>query len=261
MISSAIRPLSREELRSIDARAAREFGMPTAILMENAGRNAAALLRDRFAPARVVILCGPGNNGGDGAVLARHLDLWGVNVQVVWLADPAHLQGDAALQWNILEKSAIDQSAWTNQNSITPQRLDTLLAPAGVVVDALLGTGLKRPVEGPLLAAIEAINRSHKPTLSLDIPSGLDADLGIPLPLAVRATLTATFVAPKLGFNMPAAKEFTGEVVVLDIGAPRRLLEPFLANPPQSAPNRPVNQIPDPLIPPLFPPTPPDPGS
>lgn len=234
MISPSIRPLSRDELRAIDARAVREFGMPTAILMENAGRNAASLLRDRFAPTRVVILCGPGNNGGDGGVLARHLDLWGVTVQLVWLADPNQLKGDAALQWNILEKSGIDQSAWTDQNSIIPQRLDALLAPADVVVDALLGTGLKRLVEGPMLAAIEAINRSAKPILSLDIPSGLDADLGVPLPLAVRATLTAAFVAPKLGFNTPTAKEFTGEVVVLDIGAPRRLIESFANAPVES---------------------------
>ena len=102
------------------------------------------------------------------------------------------------------------------------------LAEADWVVDALLGTGLSRPVEGHLAAAIEALNRSGKPILALDLPSGLDADTGRPLGVAVRAEATATFVAPKLGFDAPGAAAYTGEVAVIDIGVPRRLLEPFL---------------------------------
>jgi NAD(P)H-hydrate epimerase len=86
-------------------------------------------------------------------------------------------------------------------------------------------------VEGVLRAAIGAINRAGKPVLALDLPSGLDADRGVPLGEAVRATVTATFVAPKLGFGAPGARDYTGEVVVIDIGAPRRLLEPFRAAP------------------------------
>ena len=97
------------------------------------------------------------------------------------------------------------------------------------VVDGLLGTGLTRPVEGTLRAAIEALNRSGKPVLALDLPSGLDADTGRPLGAAVRARATATFVAPKLGFAAPGAGDFTGEVAVVDIGVPRCLLEPFRA--------------------------------
>jgi NAD(P)H-hydrate epimerase len=224
-----LRPLAREEVRGIDARAAEEFGMPTVILMENAGRGAAAWLRDRGAPAsaRCVILCGPGNNGGDGGVVARHLDAWGYPVQVVWFADPRQLRGDAATQWQILERSGIDQTAWSDASAVTPERLDALLAGAGWVVDGLLGTGLTRPVEGALREAIEAVNRAGKPVLALDLPSGLDADRGVPLGAAVRATATATFVAPKLGFGQPGARDYTGEVVVIDIGVPRRLLEPF----------------------------------
>jgi NAD(P)H-hydrate epimerase len=230
-----LRPLSRDEVRGIDARAAGEFGMPTLVLMENAGRGAADLLRERAGaakgpdPVRVLVLCGPGNNGGDGGVVARHLDLWGFAVRVVWFADPGALRGDAAVQWAVLDRSGFDQRAWDDDPATNPGRLDALLAGADWVVDGLLGTGLTRPVEGALRAAIEAVNRSGKPVLALDLPSGLDADQGVPLGVAVRARVTATFVAPKLGFEAPGASGYTGEVVVVDIGAPRRLLEPFRA--------------------------------
>ena len=219
------RSLSRAEVRSIDRRAAEAIGMPTALLMENAGRGAAELLRNwKPAPARVLILCGPGNNGGDGGVAARHLDLWGFSVRVVWVADPARLKGDAALQWSILDRAGIDQTARPSAAG-----LDPLIADADVVIDALLGTGLTRPVEGALKTAIEAVNSSDRYVISLDLPSGLDADRGVPLGVAVRARLTATFVAPKLGFDAPGAREYTGDVVVVDVGAPRCLLEPFRA--------------------------------
>jgi NAD(P)H-hydrate epimerase len=225
-----LRPLSRDEVRGVDARAAGAFGMPTVVLMENAGRGAALELLRRGGPkpgtppGRVLILCGPGNNGGDGGVVARHLDLWGAAVEVVWLADPAKLRGDAAVQWTILERSGLALSAWPDA---PPPDLDARIAAADWVVDGLLGTGLTRPVEGPLLAAVAAINRGGKPVLALDLPSGLDADRGVPLGDAVRATITATFVAPKLGFNAPGARDYTGEVNVVDIGVPRKLLEPF----------------------------------
>ena len=198
--------------------------------MENAGRGAAAWLRDRPgvpASARCLILCGPGNNGGDGGVVARHLDAWGYPVRVVWFARPDRLRGDAATQWNILARSGLDQAAWDDEASLTPDRLDALLAGADWIIDALLGTGLTRPVEGTLRGAIEAINRAGKPVLALDLPSGLDADRGVPLGAAVRARATATFVAPKLGFARPEAGPYTGEVVVVEIGVPRALLEPY----------------------------------
>ena len=220
------RPLSRDEVRGIDAKAASEFGMPTLVLMENAGRGAAELLRPRLGPgARVQILCGPGNNGGDGAVVARHLDAWGLAVRVDWLADPKKLSGDAAVQFGILEHSTFDQHAWPS--GLGASSLDALLAGADWVVDGLFGTGLTRPLEGTFRDAVEALNRSGKPLLALDIPSGLDADRGVPLGAAVRAMLTATFVAPKIGFSAPGASEYLGEVRVVEIGVPRKALEAF----------------------------------
>jgi NAD(P)H-hydrate epimerase len=229
-----LRPLSREELRSIDGRASNEIGMPLAVLMENAGRGAAGLLRDRFAVAgrplpRVLACCGPGNNGGDGAVLARHLDIWGFPIHVVWFAEPSRLRGEAAVQWTILDHARIPQSACRTEAEVASLGggLGTLIRDADVVVDALLGTGLTRPVEGLFRTAIEAMNQGGKDVLSIDLPSGLDADLGSPLGVAVHAKVTATFVARKLGFDAPGAHDYTGEIVVLDIGVPRRLLEPF----------------------------------
>ena len=222
--------MSRIELRGIDVDAVETFKMPTVILMENAGRGAAKLLMDRiktsYSPLpRVLILFGLGNNGGDGGVVARHLDLYGFEVKVVVFADRSQLQGDAAMQIEILERSGTNLSWWKDDD--TPEHLNSLFESADWVVDGLLGTGLTRPIEGLLLKVVEAVNRTSKPILALDLPSGLDADKGIPLGTAVRATLTATFIAPKLGFQAPGAEGYTGEVVVIDIGVPRRLLEPF----------------------------------
>jgi len=216
------RPLSRSEVRALDARAVEELGLPTLLLMENAGRGAAALLRDHLRPgATVAILCGPGNNGGDGGVVARHLDGWGFNVRVAWLDKPGGLVGDPAVQHRILERAFIAQSMW---NEPTREEIDAFLGDAAWVVDGLLGTGADRPVEGRLRRIIEAVNASGRPVLALDLPSGLDADSGEPLGIAVRARLTATFVAPKLGFDEPGAVDYTGEVHVVDIGLPGRLL-------------------------------------
>jgi NAD(P)H-hydrate epimerase len=220
-----VRPLSREEVRGIDARALEDYRLPTIVLMENAGRGAAGWLLDKIGRGRVAIACGPGNNGGDGGVVARHLDAWGFDVRVVWFADPAGLKGDAATQRDILERAEIPARVILDDAS--SDQIDALWAEADWVVDALLGTGLTRSVQGLLARAIDSMNRANRPILALDLPSGLDADTGEPLGIAIRAEATATFVAPKLGFAAEGARDYTGEVVVIDIGAPRILLESF----------------------------------
>ena len=232
-----VRPLSRDEVRSIDVRAAEGLGLPTLALMENAGRGAAALIRERIDAGRVVVACGPGNNGGDGGVVARHLDAWGFAVRVVWFADPDRLTGDAAVQRDVVERSGIAATVIHEGDPI-----DHLWVDAEWIVDGLLGTGLTRPVEGRIAGAIASINRSGRPVLALDLPSGLDADSGRPLGGVIRATLTATFVAPKLGFAQPGASAYTGEVAVIDIGVPRVVLAPFLTGgQPSRCPTPPVS--------------------
>jgi NAD(P)H-hydrate epimerase len=262
-----LRPLSSQEVRRLDVQAATELGLPGLILMENAGRGAAGWLGQLagaiapdaggrpFSPAHaaqnqdvprgpalpsMLVLCGPGNNGGDGGVVARHLDAWGFPVRVVWITRSEQIRGDAAAQWAILEKSGVDQSAWFDahpgETELDPARLAAILADADWIVDGLLGTGLSRPVEGPLRTAIEGMNRSGKPIFALDLPSGLDADTGRPMGVAVRAFATATFVAAKLGFTVPGADDYTGKVAIIDIGLPRCLLEPYFLHRPVDEP-------------------------
>jgi NAD(P)H-hydrate epimerase len=261
----ALRPLSRREVRQLDARATTELALPSLVLMENAGRGAAAWFAEldgvlppdagarpfsvlhpppntelptRRSLPRVLVLCGPGKNGGDGGVVARHLDAWGFPVRVVWCARSEQIRGDAAAQRTILEKSGVGQSAWFDAPSTDIETdaaaIAANLADAEWLVDGIFGTGLSRPVEGPLRTLIEAMNGSGKPIFALDLPSGLDADTGEPLGVAIRARATATFVAAKRGFTVSGADAFTGEVAVIDIGLPRCLLEPYVVHGPDS---------------------------
>ncbi len=228
-----LRPLSRAEARAVDARAAGELGLPTLILMENAGRGAALRLAELAgsAPARprVVIVCGPGNNGGDGGVVARHLDARGFAVRVVWFARRDQIKGDAETQRGIVERSEIPQEVWFEDHAEPPSpgELDALFADADWLVDGLFGTGLTRPLEGTFAEVVGAMNRSGKPILALDLPSGLDADSGRPLGPAVRAAATVTFVARKRGFDAPEAAPYTGAVFVVDVGLPGKLLREY----------------------------------
>ncbi|HWE38757.1 MAG TPA: NAD(P)H-hydrate epimerase [Isosphaeraceae bacterium] len=211
-----IQPRSRDELRAIDRWAAETLGLPTLVLMENAGRGAADWLREQLGPAdRVLVVCGVGNNGGDGGVVARRMALEGVAVRVAWAGAADRFSDDAATQHSILKKLGHDQRMIAGAADVADW-----LTEATWVVDGLLGTGLTREVKDPLRSLIESLNASGKPILSLDLPSGLDADTGRPLGVAVRARLTATFVAPKLGFSAPGAADFTGTVRVFDIGVP-----------------------------------------
>ena len=222
--------LSRAEVRELDRRAIGGFGVPGVVLMENAGRGCAELLM-RLNPERVpvAILCGPGNNGGDGFVIARHLDNagWPVSVQVV--ARHNRQAGDADINFDILYTAGIPFTQY-RPDYFEQSHRDLFLrqcAPAGWVVDALFGTGLSRALGAPFDWLVNAVNESAKPVLAIDIPSGLDCDTGEPLGPTVRAAHTATFVAPKRGFLNPTAKAWTGEVHVIDIGAPRVLVDEY----------------------------------
>ncbi len=221
-----IRPLTRSELRNLDAVALDDYGLATLVLMENAGRGAAELLREQAGDrANVLIVCGPGNNGGDAGVVARFLDAWGWSVRVVWLAQKDSMATDAAVQFHILSQSAIEQCA--RPDGIPEEELAGWLDKADWIVDGIFGTGLTRPIGEPIAAVVERLNTSGKPILALDIPSGLDCDTGEPLGTTIQARMTASFVASKVGFSNHNSARSTGDLHVIDIGLPRKLLAPY----------------------------------
>jgi NAD(P)H-hydrate epimerase len=215
--------LTRAQVRELDRRAIEEWGLPGVVLMENAGRGTAELLLALGARGPVVICCGKGNNGGDGFVIARHLDNRGVPVHVLLFADPDELRGDAAVNYRVLARSGV---ALTALPARTPPEAEVWeeLESADWVVDALFGTGLNSPVRPPLDGVIARINDGAAPVLAVDLPSGLDCDTGRPLGPTVRAQHTATMAARKKGFAEPDARPWLGEVHVIDIGVPRPLL-------------------------------------
>jgi NAD(P)H-hydrate epimerase len=212
--------LSRDQVRAIDRRAIDEFGVPGVVLMENAGRGAAEVLLSLGARGPVVVCCGKGNNGGDGFVVARHLDNRAIPVRVLLFARPKELAGDAALNYEIVRRSGIAIDVRGGQ-AVDGEAMRKQLAAAEWVVDALFGTGLSGAVRPPFDGVIAAVNTSGAKVLAVDIPSGLDCETGEPLGPTVRANHTVTFVAMKKGFAQPAAREWIGEVHVVDIGAPR----------------------------------------
>ena len=215
--------LTRSQVRDLDRRAVQDFGVPALVLMENAGRGAAELLLSVGIHGPVAICCGKGNNGGDGFVIARHLDNRGIPVRVLLFARPEDLTGDAAINYRIIARSGLAITVHAD-HSVNDNALQADLSKAEWIVDALFGTGLTGPLREPFDRVVAAINASGAHILAVDIPSGLDCDTGQPLGPTVRAEHTVTFVAEKKGFENPQAKTWTGQVHVVDIGAPRCLL-------------------------------------
>jgi len=218
-----MRTFTAAQSRAFDRFAMDVLGIPGVVLMENAGRNVAHLLLSLGAAGPVVVCCGKGNNGGDGFVVARHLDLAGVATSTALFADPAALTGDAAVNHAIHVKCGLPLDVMPDE-----ARLTSLLASADWVVDALFGSGLKGEVKAPFSRVIDLINASGKRVLAVDVPSGLDADTGLPLGTAVRATHTAAVIAGRAGFDHDHARPYVGQVHVVDAGVPPRLIPPDL---------------------------------
>ena len=217
------RRMNREEVRAVDKRAIEEYGMPGVVLMENAGRGAAELLVKLGIDGAVVICAGKGNNGGDGFVIARHLENRGFAVRVLLFCDPNDLRGDADINYQIIEKAGTPINLFPAQ--FEDNDIDRFLADAEWIVDALLGTGAKGAAREPFATIIRHINSASKKVFAIDLPSGLDCDNGEAPGECVRADHTATFVARKIGFDNEAATEWIGAVHVIDIGVPRAMLK------------------------------------
>ncbi len=218
--------LTREQSREVDRLAMEVYGFSGLVLMENAGRGVADCLESLGIDGTVVICCGRGNNGGDGYVIARHLDLRGLSTRVLLYSDPAQLTGDAAANYRILEKTDVPIHACYEEPGL--EGLSTHLAGAAWIVDALLGTGARGEPRPPLDSVIEALNGSGIPLLAVDVPSGLDCDTGQPARTTIRAAHTCTFVTAKTGFSQAAAQPYLGQLHVLNIGTPPKLVEELL---------------------------------
>lgn len=219
--------LSRELVRDVDRRAIEDYGLPGIVLMENAARGCVDWLCELGAKGPVVICAGKGNNGGDGFAMSRHLTNRGIANRVLLFAREEELHGDAAINWNVLRAAHADCRVFETTPSVA--EIERELNSAEWIVDALLGTGTQGSLREPYRTVITAINNSGRNVFAVDLPSGLDCDSGLPVEgpsgLCIRATVTATFVARKQGFDHPAARELTGEVRVIDIGVPHHLFE------------------------------------
>lgn len=217
--------LTRDEVRDVDRRAIEEFGLPGIVLMENAGRGCVDWLEELGVAGRIVICAGKGNNGGDGFVIARHLENRGYDVRVLLFCDPGDLHGDAATNYGVIRKAGTSIRVFSGP--LISDEMEEELARAHWIIDALLGTGTRGALREPFPEIIQAINRTSARVMAIDLPSGQDCDTGRPVdpeqPLVVRAELTATFVALKSGFENPDSQQFTGEVRVIDIGVPHAL--------------------------------------
>lgn len=215
----ALRLVSADEMRSLDRLTIEEFGVPSFALMRRAATGAVKALRECFsAPQRrrVLVVAGRGNNGGDAMVCARLLaQSRSHKVRVALAARREELRGDAARAYTEAARARVPV-----EEAVEAEQLRSLLREASVVVDGLLGTGLNAPVAGYMAELIDAINASGKPVLSLDIPSGLDANHGVPLGSAVIAAVTVTFGFAKIGQVVYPGRQFVGRLHVVDIGIP-----------------------------------------
>jgi NAD(P)H-hydrate epimerase len=234
--------LSREQCRAVDRYAIEQLGIPGIVLMENAGHNAAdaisrwgvqqlrRLNREVGGPDPLVcVVCGKGNNGGDGFVIARHLANRGWPVCVDLAAEPASLSGDAAINYRIVDWMGVPIRELNGP--IALDQAATRWGQAVVVVDALLGTGFAGEVREPLAGVIHRLNAVGNKSavtapliVAIDVPSGLDADTGTAAGPVVRADRTITFLANKIGYENRVARAYLGRVTVCGIGAPTELI-------------------------------------
>ena len=213
--------ISRDEARAFDSWAINTIGIPGVALMENAGRSCAELVQEKLqnvTSPKVCILCGTGNNGGDGYVIARHLRNAGFKVTVVVCGDKDRIKGDAKINLDILIALNQEIEQLNPDAGDIVQKIQEYSSDADMIVDCLLGTGLAGEVKAGYKTIIEAVNSLDCPVLAVDIPSGLDCDKGVPLGASVKADYTVTFIALKKGFTFEQALEYTGEIYIASIG-------------------------------------------
>jgi len=222
--------ISVRQAQAFDKYAQTELGIPSIVLMENAGRGVAEEVKELGTKelGTVAVVCGTGNNGGDGFVAVRHLLNAGFKVKVFVVGSKAKLKRDPKINLNILLKMGQRVNPHTKDFGVGIKWVRSMkdlngIKKSALIIDALFGIGLNSPVKGIYLDVISFLNRSGIPILSVDVPSGLDADSGKVLGAAVRARRTVTFVAPKRGFFMAEGPAHCGKIMVRDIGIKTRI--------------------------------------
>jgi NAD(P)H-hydrate epimerase len=221
-----MRVLNSAQMREADRRTIDDIGIPSLVLMENAGRQTVAAMEavhSDLSERQVAVLCGRGNNGGDGFVVARTLAQRGVDVSVFLLGRVADVRGDARTNLEILGRLGItvvevaDSQAWELHFSE--------VSDCTLIVDAIFGTGLNAPLSGLIETVVADVNASGIPIVAIDLPSGLSADSPEPIGPSIEAGLTVTLAAPKLPLVLPPAEMRAGDIVIADIGIPGEVLE------------------------------------
>jgi len=221
-----MKKLSVQQIQAVDRLAIDVYGVPSLVLMENAGRCVAqevlAFLKYKPRPS-VCVVCGIGNNAGDGFVVARHLLNHNVKVKIYLVGKASHLKQDAAVNHSILKKSGYPIK---EIQKVTPgfardiQRCDC-------VVDAIFGVGLSREVKDPFKAVIDRVNQAARAVIAVDVPSGLNATTGEVAGTCIKAKKTVTFIFAKQGFYKKKGPACAGKVVVVDIGVPKKILDQY----------------------------------
>lgn len=218
-----MRIFTAEEMQAVDRHAIDTLGIPGLVLMENAALGVVDALLDTYPKAeRVTVFCGPGNNGGDGFAVARLLTTRGLSVETL-LVGPSEPRGDAAVQRQICENLGIPEYRLLKESEI--EEAWPRWANSHVIVDALFGTGLGRPLGGLFAALVQALNDVPVPRVAVDIPSGLSGSHGKRIGPTIQADLTVTFAAPKVAHLFAPAAGVCGETVVVDLGFPAEVLE------------------------------------
>jgi NAD(P)H-hydrate epimerase len=214
---------TRDEVRAFDRHCIETLGIPGIVLMENAGRQIADVARamlDRGEFRHCLILAGRGNNGGDAFVVARHLAIHGYMSEVILIGNRDDVKGDAATNMDIFQAMGGYVRGLDGATGEILRELAPTFCGADLIIDGLLGTGTQGEIREPYAGVITAVNATGRPVVAIDLPSGLDCDTGRPLGPTIRAAKTVTMAARKTGFQNPDSRQFTGEVILADIGAP-----------------------------------------
>jgi NAD(P)H-hydrate epimerase len=226
-----MRILNAQQMREADRRTIDEIGIPSLVLMENAGRQVVAAMEasfDELRASRVAVLCGRGNNGGDGFVVARTLALRGVEALVFLLGSVNDVQGDARVNLEILGRLGItvveipDAEAW--------ELHFTEISGCDLIVDAIFGTGFRGPLTGLLETVVADINGTPLPVVAIDIPTGLSSDVPDVEGEAIQASITVTLAAPKVSLVLPPGEAHAGDLVIADIGIPTVVVDELEGN-------------------------------